>query len=51
MKPGMLEKTFDSAKDEVGSYLFELPNQIQMSINGKIDRVDVEEEDGTVYIK
>ena len=22
-----------------------------MSINGKIDRVDVEEEDGTVYIK
>lgn len=51
MKPGMLEKTFDSAKDEVGSYLFELPNQIQMSINGKIDRVDVEEEEGTVYIK
>lgn len=51
MKPGMLEKTFDSAKDEVGSYLFELPNQIRMSINGKIDRVDVEEEDGTVYIK
>lgn len=51
MKPEMLEKTFDSAKDEVGSYLFELPNQIQMSINGKIDRVDVEEEDGTVYIK
>ena len=51
MKPGMLEKTFDSAKDEVSSYLFELPNQIQMSINGKIDRVDVEEEDGTVYIK
>lgn len=51
MKPGMLEKTFDSAKDEVGSYLFELPNQIQMSINGKIDRVDVEEEDGTIYIK
>ena len=51
MKPGMLEKTFDSAKDEVGFYLFELPNQIQMSINGKIDRVDVEEEDGTVYIK
>lgn len=51
MKPGMLEKTFDSAKDEVGSYLFELPNQIQMSINGKIDRVDVKEEDGTVYIK
>ena len=51
MKPGMLEKTFDSAKDEVGSYMFELPNQIRMSINGKIDRVDVEEEDGTVYIK
>lgn len=51
MKPGMLEKTFDSAKDEVGSYLFELPNQIRMSINGKIDRVDVEEEDGMVYIK
>lgn len=51
MKPGMLEKTFDSEKDEVGSYLFELPNQIRMSINGKIDRVDVEEEDGTVYIK
>ena len=51
MKPGMLEKTFDSAKDEVGSYLFELPNQIRMSINCKIDRVDVEEEDGTVYIK
>ena len=51
MKPGMLEKTFDSAKDEVGSYLFELPNQIRMSINGKIDRVDVEEEDGSVYIK
>lgn len=51
MKPGMLEKTFDSEHDAIDNFVFELPNQMKMSINGKIDRVDTEEEDGTVYIK
>jgi ATP-dependent helicase/nuclease subunit B len=51
MKPGMIEKSFNSETDEVDKYVFELNNHMTMSIKGKIDRVDVEEADGDVYIK
>ncbi len=51
MKPGMIEKVFDSERDELSGYTFHLENDMKMLLNGKIDRVDTYEEDGSVYIK
>jgi ATP-dependent helicase/nuclease subunit B len=51
MRPGMIEKSFDSEADKVDKYVFDVGNNMTMSIRGKIDRVDVEEADGDVYIK
>ncbi|MBP3325959.1 MAG: exodeoxyribonuclease V subunit gamma [Coprococcus sp.] len=51
MKPGMIEKVFDSERDELCDYTFDLANDMRMVLNGKIDRVDTCEEDGSVYIK
>ncbi len=51
MQPGLIEKNFDTRLDSVERYQFELDTGMKMYLRGKIDRVDVEEEDGIVYIK
>lgn len=51
MKPDMLEKTFDSEKDGIDKYVFKLDNDMKMSLTGVIDRIDTEEDKGTVYMK
>lgn len=51
MKPVMIEKNFDSGVDKVNDFVFHLDNDMDMTIRGKIDRVDLAEEDGTVYMK
>ncbi len=51
MKPGMIEKVFNSDKDDIAEYIFELKNDMKLILNGKIDRVDTCEKDGKVYIK
>lgn len=51
MKPGMIEKNFDAKADGVDAYMFQLDSGMEMFLCGKIDRVDVEEDKDTVYMK
>lgn len=51
MKPGMIEKVFNSDKDDISEYIFNLKNDMKLILNGKIDRVDTYEKNGKVYIK
>jgi ATP-dependent helicase/nuclease subunit B len=51
MKPEQFEIKFDTAKDGIKDYIFELPNGMNMSLKGIIDRVDVAVKENDVYYK
>ena len=40
MQPGNFERRFNTAKDGIDDYVFELSNGLTMSLNGVIDRID-----------
>lgn len=51
MRPEMIEKTFDTDKDQLQHFLYQLSDNMSMRIMGKIDRVDVYQQDENVYFK
>jgi ATP-dependent helicase/nuclease subunit B len=51
MRPAMIEKRFDSEADKLDDFIFNLDGNMKMRIVGKIDRVDVDESEGDVFIQ